>query len=47
MALQGLLKGYDQTTNLILEKSQERVYSAHAGTETISLGLYIVRGDNM
>ena len=44
---QGTLKGCDQTVNLILENSHERVYSSSAGVEKVPLGLYIVRGDNM
>ena len=44
---QGILKGCDQTVNLILENSHERVYSSSAGVEKVPLGLYIIRGDNM
>lgn len=43
----GLLKGYDQTINLVLEGSHERVYREDAGVTQIPLGLYIVRGDNV
>ena len=43
----GLLKGFDQTTNIILDECHERVYSSTAGVEQVVLGLYIVRGDNM
>lgn len=32
----GLLKGFDQTTNLILEECHERVYSSTAGVEQAS-----------
>lgn len=42
----GTLKGFDQTINLILDDSHERVYSS-AGVEQVTLGLYIVRGDNV
>ncbi|KAJ1636136.1 U6 snRNA-associated Sm-like protein LSm8 [Pavlovales sp. CCMP2436] len=35
----GVLKGYDQKTNVILDESHERVQ--------VPLGLYIVRGDNI
>ena len=45
--LQGTLKGFDQTINLILDESHERVYSNTAGVEQVVLGLYIIRGDNM
>lgn len=43
--VQGLLKGYDQLTNLVLSESVERIFSQDAGVETVELGLYIVRGD--
>ena len=42
-----MLKGFDQTTNLILEDCHERVYSSDAGVEQVVLGLYIIRGDNL
>ena len=32
----GLLRGYDQTTNLILDEAHERVYSSTAGVEQAS-----------
>jgi len=43
----GLLKGFDQTVNLILEESHERVFSSDQGVEQVALGLYIIRGDNV
>ena len=43
----GILRGFDQTTNLILEECFERVYSEDSGVEQAVLGLYIIRGDNM
>jgi U6 snRNA-associated Sm-like protein LSm8 len=43
----GTLRGFDQATNIILERCHERVYSPDEGVEMISLGLYIVRGDNL
>lgn len=45
--LQGTLKGFDQTINLILDDSHERVYSLTQGVEQVVLGLHIIRGDNM
>ena len=45
--LKGTLKGFDQTINLILDDSFERVYSSGQGVEQVVLGLYIVRGDNV
>uniref|UniRef100_A0A3P9NF21 U6 snRNA-associated Sm-like protein LSm8 n=1 Tax=Poecilia reticulata TaxID=8081 RepID=A0A3P9NF21_POERE len=43
----GTLKGFDQTINLILDESHERVFSSTQGVEQVVLGLYIVRGDNL
>ncbi|KAJ1550767.1 hypothetical protein HK405_015939, partial [Cladochytrium tenue] len=43
----GTLKGYDQTTNLILAKAVERQFSATEDGEEVPLGLYIVRGPNV
>lgn len=45
--LQGVLKGYDQCINVVLDDSFERVYSTKEPVEAVELGLYIVRGDNM
>ena len=45
--VQGTLKGFDQTVNLILDESHERVFSSGSGVEQVILGLYIIRGDNM
>ncbi|KAG2219016.1 hypothetical protein INT45_013779 [Circinella minor] len=44
--LVGLLKGTDQTANVILSNCEERVFSAD-GTEIVPLGLYLVRGDSI
>jgi len=43
----GTMKGFDQTINLILDESHERVYSSTSGVEEVPLGLYIIRGDNV
>jgi len=43
----GTLKGFDQTINIILDESHERVYSQNAGVEQVVLGLYLIRGDNV
>jgi U6 snRNA-associated Sm-like protein LSm8 len=45
--MKGTLKGYDQTVNIILDDSHERVYSTDEGIEQVVLGLYIIRGDNV
>ncbi|KAJ0407150.1 hypothetical protein P43SY_001108 [Pythium insidiosum] len=43
----GVLKGYDQCINVVLDNSFERVYSLKEPVEAVELGLYIVRGDNI
>uniref|UniRef100_A0A1A9ZX70 U6 snRNA-associated Sm-like protein LSm8 n=3 Tax=Glossina TaxID=7393 RepID=A0A1A9ZX70_GLOPL len=43
----GTLKGFDQTINVILDESHERVFSTTTGIEQIVLGLHIIRGDNI
>eukprot|EP00035_Acanthoeca_spectabilis_P022240 m.442730 g.442730 ORF g.442730 m.442730 type:complete len:93 (-) comp18846_c0_seq1:1713-1991(-) len=43
----GLMKGYDQHLNVILDECHERVFSSDLGVESVVLGLYIVRGDNI
>jgi U6 snRNA-associated Sm-like protein LSm8 len=43
----GLMLGFDQTINVILQDCHERVYSLDEGVQQVPLGLYIVRGDNV
>ncbi|XP_050539793.1 U6 snRNA-associated Sm-like protein LSm8 [Daktulosphaira vitifoliae] len=43
----GTLKGFDQTINIILDDSHERVYSPSQGVEQVILGLHLIRGDNV
>jgi len=48
--LTGKLMGCDQTTNLILSSTIERIFQPLHSTkpsETVSHGLYIIRGDNV
>ncbi|KAK6530230.1 hypothetical protein TWF694_003594 [Orbilia ellipsospora] len=50
--LVGTLLGHDQTTNLILQNTQERVFQQLNADETtpneiIDHGLYLIRGDNV
>ncbi|KAF8437444.1 hypothetical protein BGX38DRAFT_1211830 [Terfezia claveryi] len=48
--LTGKLMGADQTTNLILNSTIERLFQPLNSTkpsETVSHGLYIIRGDNV
>ncbi|XP_021802372.1 sm-like protein LSM8 isoform X5 [Prunus avium] len=43
----GVLKGFDQATNIILDESHECVFSTKEGVQQLVLGLYIIRGDNI
>jgi U6 snRNA-associated Sm-like protein LSm8 len=43
----GTLKGYDYTTNIILAGARERVITPDEPTETIDLGLYLLRGESV
>lgn len=44
---QGVLRGMDQSTNLILEDCEERVFAPNEAPEQTKSGLNLVRGDNM
>ena len=46
IGLKGVLKGFDQTINLILDDSFERVFTMD-GVEQVKLGVFIIRGDNV
>ena len=43
----GILCGFDQTINIILQEAQERIYSIDQSVEQVLLGIYIIRGDNV
>ena len=45
--IQGILRGFDQATNIILDECHERVFSTKLPVEQLVLGLYVIRGDNM
>jgi len=45
--IKGVLRGFDQTTNIVLGDSSERIFSADAPMEVVELGLYVIRGDNV
>ncbi|PIA18317.1 N-alpha-acetyltransferase 38, NatC auxiliary subunit [Coemansia reversa NRRL 1564] len=45
--LVGILCGLDQTTNIIMQNCQERIFSEDEGVEVVDLGLYLIRGDNI
>ena len=44
---QGVLRGFDQTINVVLEESHERILSTSDAGQRIDLGLYLIRGDNV
>jgi U6 snRNA-associated Sm-like protein LSm8 len=41
------LEGFDQTLNIILSQSHERVFSLDEPVNVVQLGLYVMRGDNV
>ena len=43
----GIMRGFDQVCNIVLENTFERVFSTHSGVRILPLGLYVVRGDNI
>jgi U6 snRNA-associated Sm-like protein LSm8 len=43
----GQLVGHDQVQNLVLNEARERVYAEGSPPETVELGLYVIRGDNV
>lgn len=45
--LVGTLKGIDNGTNVILDDSHERVFSADQGVVQHPLGLCVIRGENV
>ena len=42
-----MLRGFDQTINVILDDSHERILSPSEAGQRIELGLYIIRGENV
>ena len=46
-SLKGVLRGYDQRSDIVLSESVERVYNIDDGVEQVPLGLYLVKGDQM
>jgi U6 snRNA-associated Sm-like protein LSm8 len=46
--MMGVLQGFDQTTNLVLDKCTENVYIPESGKlHQEPLGLYIIRGNTV
>ena len=42
----GILKGYDQTLNIVLQNTIERIFTLEAFSQE-KLGLYMLRGDSI
>lgn len=47
LSIVGVLRGFDQVLNIVLEKCHERIFSTTEGMVQNVLGLYMIRGDNM
>ncbi|KAG0225226.1 hypothetical protein BGW42_004588 [Actinomortierella wolfii] len=45
--LVGELTGFDQRTNLILTKAEERIYSSTEPMKSVPIGVYIIKGDTI
>lgn len=43
----GKLLGFDQVSNLVLSECVERIFRADAGVDVVSLGVFVLRGDNV
>jgi len=43
----GILKSFDQSINMIIKDCFEKVYSKDEGVKFASMGLYMIRGDNV
>ncbi|KAG0231614.1 hypothetical protein BGW41_002143 [Actinomortierella wolfii] len=43
----GELTGFDQRTNLILTKAEERIYSSTEPMKSVPIGVYIIKGDTI
>eukprot|EP01054_Gregarina_sp_Poly1_P011461 Gregarina_sp_Poly_1__11460@NODE_982_length_5477_cov_40_042884_g686_i1_p4_GENE_NODE_982_length_5477_cov_40_042884_g686_i1NODE_982_length_5477_cov_40_042884_g686_i1_p4_ORF_typecomplete_len105_score16_95LSM/PF01423_22/1_3e13DUF2642/PF10842_8/0_086Hfq/PF17209_3/0_2_NODE_982_length_5477_cov_40_042884_g686_i115161830 len=44
---QGKLIGFDQSTNIVLEHCEEKIVTGQDGFTTMSLGVYLIRGDTV
>lgn len=43
----GVMRGFDQVCNVVLEKCVERIFAKDKGVEIVPLGLHVIRGDNI
>eukprot|EP00882_Tetradesmus_deserticola_P012983 GHRQ01013765.1.p1 GENE.GHRQ01013765.1~~GHRQ01013765.1.p1 ORF type:complete len:102 (+),score=34.80 GHRQ01013765.1:318-623(+) len=45
--VKGILRGYDQVNNLIIQDCCELVFSTTSGVQMAEMGLQLIRGDNV
>ena len=45
--IQGMLRGIDQVTNVVLEDVEERIFSMDKGVEIEKYEVYLFRGDDV
>ncbi|EME31962.1 Sm-like protein LSM8 [Galdieria sulphuraria] len=43
----GILKGFDQSCNVILESTVERIFGTDVAMQEVAVGLYVLRGDDI
>ncbi|KAG7865853.1 hypothetical protein KL918_004332 [Ogataea parapolymorpha] len=43
----GVLEGFDQSSNIVLSKSFERIFSPTEPTKDLELGSYLIRGEQI
>ena len=43
----GVLKSFDQSMNIVVKDCFEKIYSSNEGVKFSSVGLYMIRGDNI
>lgn len=45
--LNGFLTSYDLFTNIVLFDCKEKIFNENDLTQSVSLGVYVIRGDNV
>lgn len=43
----GTLRGFDQSCNVILENTVERIFGTEVAMQEVAVGLYVLRGDDI
>jgi U6 snRNA-associated Sm-like protein LSm8 len=43
----GILKSFDQSMNIVIKDCFEKIFSINEGVKFNSVGLYMIRGDNI